>query len=71
MRIIEILRHRYGGKWKYEYPSKWVGESFDIQAFSCLVSTTPNGYDSATTRYYRSDNNEEVILPRTGRLEPI
>lgn len=67
MRVIDQLRKLFPGKWVYDREThNWLGESFNVIPTATMVSRTPNGYSGYATHFYRSDNNEEVLLLQTG-----
>jgi hypothetical protein len=75
-RVIDMLRKHVPGKWRYEWPSRWVHESgIVVQAFSsCTLSVT--GSEEYHSTFRRSDTGRPVYpffghgLEGIGLLKP-
>ena len=55
-RVIDVLRKAYPGVWRFEWPSRWVGEQFEVQG----QSSVPDQFDNWYVEYVKTDTQERV-----------
>lgn len=55
-RVIDVLRERYPGRWRYEHPVRWVHEDgWYVEARSLLAPQYDGDDETCVTRYYAVD----------------
>ena len=67
-RVIDQLRRKFPGRWRYDGWGRWIGPSFSVQCYSSVSSSSWLGDgDLMTLTYHRTDTHEQVLLPKTRR----
>jgi len=66
-RIITLLRRAFSGRWDYNWLlHRWEHEDgWAVEPRAALAPKFDGDDDSFVTRYYRTDNGEEVCLGDT------
>lgn len=68
-RVIDCLRERFGGNWKYEYHNRWVSD--DGKEITRCAKFAPrfDGDDDSFVIVYYDNNGERIYgLPLGGKL---
>lgn len=68
LRIIDQLRRKFHGRWRYDGWGRWIGPAFAVQCYASVSSSSWLGDgDVVTATYHRTDTDEQVLPSKTKR----